>query len=408
MKIPRQCGILVGGLGTRLGPLTAQTQKPLLDCGGRPFLAWVLRELSRFGIDDVILFAGHFAQQVEAFVGDAGKWLPKPMRIRVSVEPAPAGTGGAIWNGRELLSDSFLIVNGDSWLDTNLADFLASAAADHDGLGWIMLREVADTARYGVVDHAANGRVTAFHARANVRMAGTVNGGIYVLRKEALEFFSSNCSLEHDVLPRLATLGLLRGHIANGYFIDIGIPGDYARAQTELPQRLHRPAVFFDRDGVLNRDRGWVGSVEHFDWIEGAKDAVRLANNAGMHAFVVTNQAGVARGLYSENDVEVLHRWMEESLRCAGGTLDDIRYCPHHPAGSVSAYRKACEDRKPGAGMLLDLARRWEINLTSSFLIGDKQTDLDAAESAGMQSFLFAEGSLAELVASKLNRLKMI
>src|SRR5580658_3777770 len=100
MAAPHQCAILVGGSGTRLGSLTSETPKPLLDCGGRPFLAWVLRELSRFGISEVILLAGYKSQKMETFVQEAQRWLPKQLSIRLSVEPFRAGTGGALWHAR--------------------------------------------------------------------------------------------------------------------------------------------------------------------------------------------------------------------------------------------------------------------------------------------------------------------
>ena len=109
-----QCAILVGGRGTRLGPLTAATPKPLLPCGDRPFLAWVLRELSRFGIEDILLLAGHQSDSVRSFARDVHRLLPRPLSIRVSIEPSTSGTGGALWHARDHLADRFLLLNGDS------------------------------------------------------------------------------------------------------------------------------------------------------------------------------------------------------------------------------------------------------------------------------------------------------
>ena len=122
--LPRQCAVLVGGMGTRLGSLTTATPKPLLDCGGRPFLAWVLRELSRFGIEEFILLTGHLSDQLQTFAAELPGLLPKPATVRLSLEPLPAGTGGALWNARNHLDERFLVVNGDSWCDTNLARFI--------------------------------------------------------------------------------------------------------------------------------------------------------------------------------------------------------------------------------------------------------------------------------------------
>jgi D-glycero-D-manno-heptose 1,7-bisphosphate phosphatase len=389
--VPRQCAVLIGGLGTRLGALTANTPKPLLTCGDRPFLAWVLRELMRFGIERFVLLAGYRAEQVTAFVESASQWLPKTAEIVVSREPAPAGTGGALLQAQAYLDDRFLLINGDSWLDTNLARFLAAAPADK--LAHILLRHVADTGRYGLVtlDGVA---VRSFRERGEAGLAGLINGGIYVLRKDILGRIAPVCSLEKDVLPGLAAQGLASGMRMDGYFIDIGIPDDYARAQHEVPAVLRRPAVFFDRDGVLNEDHGWVGTRERFAWIDGAADAVRAANEQGFHAFVVTNQAGIAKGLFTEAQSQALNTWMIDALREDGAAIDDLRYCPFHPDGSVAEFRRASDCRKPAPGMLLDLISRWEVDASRSILIGDKDSDMEAARRAGVAGHLFTGGNV--------------
>jgi len=403
VKLPRQCAILVGGPGTRLGTLTSDTPKPLLDCGGRPFLAWVLRELSRFGFEEAVLLAGYKAERVESFCGEVSRWLPKPLKVRVSVEPEPAGTGGALWYARDLLQDNFLLVNGDSWLDANLARFLAAAAAAPDAIGSVLLRSMEDCSRYGRVELAGE-RIVALHEKSPIRGPGLINGGMYVFDRRVFELLSPHCSLEREVFPALAKQGKLTGCALDGYFIDIGIPADYERAGWELPRRLLRPAVFFDRDGVLNEDLGWVGTPERFRWNPGAMDAVRLASDAGLHVFVVTNQAGVARGMYTEADVQRLHEHILEELLANGATLDDVRYCPFHPEGVVESYRRESDWRKPGAGMIRDLIERWELDPGRCLLIGDKDSDLQAARAAGVKGHLYSGKDLRSYVEPLVGR----
>ena len=209
---------------------------------------------------------------------------------------------------------------------------------------------------------------------------------------------SAVCSLERDILPVLAAEGLLRGSVSDGWFLDIGVPSDLARAQHELPRRLARPALFLDRDGVCNVDHGWVGTQERFEWIPGAKAAIRMAHAQGWHVFIVTNQAGVARGLYDETAIQALHGWMQGEVLRDGGTIDDVRYCPFHPDAVVPAYRRVSSWRKPAPGMILDLLRAWQLDPARCALIGDRPTDLAAAAAAGVAGHLFPGGDLAAFV----------
>ena len=404
MSVVRQCAILVGGLGTRLGALVADVPKPMLDVAGRPFLAWLLREVSRYGIEEAVLLTGHLSEVVEAALPALQAMLPRPMTLTVSKEPFRAGTGGALHHAAPLLQDRFLLLNGDSFLDCPLGLAL-SMPEDAGVLGRLMLRRVADTARYGVVTTEGE-RITAFRSRpapgTGGLVPGTINGGVYVLDRRILEHLGPECSLEQDVLPRLAEAGQLRGTVSDGWFIDIGIPEDLQRAQVELPRRLSRPALFLDRDGVCNLDHGWVGTQERFEWVEGAREAIATATRRGWHVFVVTNQSGVARGFYTESDVEALLRWMQGEAMQAGGTIDDARYCPHHPEAPLLEYRRASGWRKPAPGMILDLVRAWQLEPGRCLLVGDQPSDVAAATAAGMPGYLFSGGRLDRLVTPLL------
>ncbi len=157
-------------------------------------------------------------------------------------------------------------------------------------------------------------------------------------------------------------------------------------------------AAFLDRDGVLNEDAGYVGSVERFRWMPDAVAAVALLRRRGFLVFVVTNQSGVARGFFSEADIEKLHEHMRRDLRAGGTFIDAFRVCPHHPQAPVAAYRLDCACRKPKPGLILSLIDDYGLERRASFLIGDKPRDIEAAERAGVAAHLFAGGSLLAFV----------
>ncbi|MEM7492900.1 MAG: HAD family hydrolase [Pseudomonadota bacterium] len=156
-----------------------------------------------------------------------------------------------------------------------------------------------------------------------------------------------------------------------------------------------RPALFLDRDGVLNVDRTYVAAVEDIEWIEGAAECIRNFRDRGWYVICVTNQNGIAMGHYSEADMQAVHAHMQAVLSAADAELDAIYHCPYHPEGMRPEYRKDSIDRKPGPGMLLSAMADFPIKREASFLIGDKQTDIDAAHAAGVGGFLFKGGNLA-------------
>lgn len=230
MSETRQAVILVGGKGTRLGELTATTPKPLLPVAGRPFLLHLLERLAGAGFRDVRLLTGYLSNQFEALLE-----LCPAMGLSVTCheEGVPLGTGGPLRLAASSLAPQFLLMNGDSLFDIDLAD-LTQPALPAGCLGRVALRAVPRTDRYGVV-RLRGEWITEFAAKGDPEHPGLINAGIYWMDRELVSRIPAGMvSLEADVLTGLAQAGQLCGRAYDAYFIDIGVPADYARAQHDL------------------------------------------------------------------------------------------------------------------------------------------------------------------------------
>lgn len=321
--------------------VVANTRRGFDDCGGQPFLAWRLRELVRFGITDVIVAGPGVPAEPSAVLAAIAASLPRPVRLS-------AGGADGARALRALGEARVLVLHGHALFDGNVAPLLASTSPQGAAL-WL-----------------ADGSSVGMHVGP------------------AAEPPTDRPSS----LPRVVVAGrLIEPH--GGAAPPVG----------------SRPALFLDRDGTINVDHGYVGARENFQWIDGARAAVARATAAGWHVFVVTNQSGVARGYYGEAAVVALHDWMADEMRRAGGTVDDVRFCPFHPEAALPAYRRVSDWRKPAPGMLLDLIRTWDLDPARCVLVGDQPSDLAAAAAAGVAGYLFDGGDLDAFVAPLLGAL---
>ena len=158
-----------------------------------------------------------------------------------------------------------------------------------------------------------------------------------------------------------------------------------------------KPAIFLDRDNTLIQDDGYIFEIEKFAWINGAAAALRRFHEANIPVFIVTNQGGIGRGIFSEDQMHHFNSHMIAAASEAGGCITDIAFCPHHPLSTNPAMAIACDCRKPEPGLLFNLARKWKIDLSESVMIGDRNSDVEAGQRAGAHGYLFTQNSLDDL-----------
>lgn len=389
----KQAVILAGGKGTRLGNITINTPKPLLDVSGCPFIIYQMKSLANHGFRNQIILVGPF----EDIFRSKLQYLEKELKINIKFIPEkePSGTAGALWEARDFLEENFLLLNGDCVFDLNYLDLVMMSSSfnnkDYQTFS-IALRKESHAMRFGVVKLEEN-KITGFFEKNEVDN-GIINGGVYYLNKSILNYISKiPCSLEKDIFPILSDKGFLFGKVYNGIFLDIGTPEDFIKSKEFVDNWFNKPIAFLDRDGVINVDIGYLYKPEDFIWNEGAIQAIKFLNDNNFFVIVVTNQSGVARGYYKKDDVDYLHCWMNDQLSYFGAHIDHFYYC-HHMASDPPI----CSCRKPMPGMLFQAFHDWSGIISQSFLIGDKISDIEAANSAGISGFLYKSGNLSDFI----------
>ena len=370
----KQAVILCGGRGTRLGNLTTDTAKPLLPVAGKPFLDHLLQEVTRWGFERVLMLAGYHGDILSEMYH--GKTF-NHARCEVVVETDARGTLGALVNAHQHLDDYFMLFNGDSWIDYDLTDMTTMRPERIHMLG----RYTQDASRHETLE-THEGMVAHIHKRG-INNSGVINSGVYVINKKTVTMFLQNdmeMSLENGLIPAIIQHGNVTVSLAElgTFFIDIGIPQDYERAQTDIVLHRTRPALFIDRDNTLTYDRaGYTHHPDDMEFKPGAVELIQQANRAGYYVFVITNQGGVTKGVYQEHYVLEFHRKMQYNLGQQGAHIDALEY----EIGLDS------ERRKPRPGMLLDIMASWPVDLDRSIMIGDKDSDREAGFNAGITGY---------------------
>jgi D-glycero-alpha-D-manno-heptose 1-phosphate guanylyltransferase len=375
--------ILAGGLGTRLRDAVPDLPKCMAPVAGRPFLYYVINYLRLQGIEKIIFSLGYKHEVIEAYLAEQFSRL----HYECVIEKEALGTGGAIQLAlKKATGKNIVVTNGDTLFKVNIAD-LASLHYRSGADCTLALKPMENFDRYGAVEINADHEITGFHEKKFYRQ-GLINGGIYIMDKERLESYHlpEKFSFENDFLVQELPGKKLDGLLQDGYFIDIGIPEDYNKAQKDLQQPLldlkevnKNWTLFLDRDGVINIDKpgSYIFNAKEFVFMPGLPGPFRLFAERFSHTIVVTNQRGVGRGLMTEEDLSSIHGKMQEEVDAAGGKIDAIYYCTavenDHPA------------RKPNPGMAVRAKNDFPgIILSRSIMVGNNLSDMQFGRNAGM------------------------
>lgn len=381
-----QAVIFVGGLGTRLGKITKKIPKPLIKVNNKPFIEHLIYFFSKQGIKEIILLTGYKKNLFKKKYHK--KIFFQKTKVICCGENKPLGTGGALLNARKFLNNHFYLCNGDTYFNFNLQD-LKLGMKKNSLIKLAVAQDKSKQIRYSYLS-INKSRVLSFSSN-KVTNSGHINSGYYFVNKKILKKINKKiCSLEGDILPKLVKEKKVEAKFYKekfNKFIDIGIPKDLKRSERFLNVYVDKKAVFLDRDGVINKDFGYVHKKEKILWRKNIFKFINFLKNRGYLVFVITNQSGVGRGYYSLKDVNNLHNWMNSVFIDNGSHIDEFYYSPYYKFSTNKKFRKNENFRKPGIGFFKIAKKKFRFVTKKSFMIGDTLSDMQFARNSRLNGF---------------------
>ncbi len=401
-----QAVIMAGGQGTRLSQVTRRRlPKPMIPIAGKPVLEYQINCLRENGLREIWIVTGPLHEKIEDYFGNGEKW---GVTLRYFHENTPMGTGGALYYLKAALHDDFLLLFGDIFFDMDLNRMIRFHQTS-GALATLLVHPNSHPYDSDLVLLDQDGRITGIKGKKEPRHGyyrNMVNAGIYCLNAGLLEELPEPLafSLEAGLIFPHIREGSVFGYLSTEYIRDIGTPErlfsaqeDWKKGIVTLRNRKHRQkCIFVDRDGTLNKYRGFIARPEDLELEDTVPEAVNMAHEKGYLVIVITNQPVVARNLCSLAGLEQIHNKLETLLGEKGAYLDGIRFCPHHPdrgyPGERSEYKVRCRCRKPEPGLIWEAAQEFSIDLSSSYMIGDTTTDIQTGINAGVKTVLLGTG----------------
>lgn len=406
--------IMAGGRGSRIASIAKDVPKPMIKIGNKPVLEIAIECLESQGYRDIIITVGYLADKIMNYFGDGSKVSPvtgRPFDVHIEyfIETEPLGSAGALLQIKDKLTEDFLLLNADSVFCVDFSRFIAYHKKN-GGLVTLFTHPNSHPYDSGLIVTDERGMVKQWILKEEQRPVyyhNRVNAGLHIISPQILQDIKTTnkkIDLDRQILKPLANSGKMFAYDSSEYVKDMGTPKRYEsvcrdywseKVQMKNLKRWQR-AVFLDRDGTINKYVGFLRDIYEFELLPGAAEAIKMINESGYLAIVVTNQPVVARGEVTLKQLEMIHNKMETLLGQQGAYVDGIYFCPHHPnkgyKGERAELKIKCECRKPKPGMLLEAAKDFHINLAESWMIGDSESDILAGIEAGCRTALIDGG----------------
>lgn len=407
--------IMAGGKGTRIASIRSDVPKPMIELCGKPILQYQIENLCSYGLTDITLVIGYLGDVIKNYFGDGSQF---GVNISYFTEIEPLGTAGALFKMSGLTED-FLLLCGDIIFDIDFSRFIAFHQKHR---AWASLMAHPNSHPYDssllvtktLLPNKLGGLPSDSHQVSDwlnkederSYYKNRVNAGIQIISPKLLEAAKAALISKNNVLPNKIDLDrdVLKPNITNGrifaydtpeYIKDMGTPDRYYQTELDIKSGLlqsrnlinKQKAIFLDRDGTINKENGFISHPDDFILLSDTAEAIKMINQSGYLAIVITNQPVIARGDCSFEDLQLIHNKMETELGKSGAFIDGLYFCPHHPdkgfEGEVLEYKCICDCRKPKPGLLFQAAEDFNIDISQSIMIGDTESDIVAGTAAG-------------------------
>ena len=400
--------IMAGGKGSRLRSITNdEIPKPMVPVDGKPLLEYQVEKLKTYGIKKIVMIVGHLGEKIVDHFKDGKNF---GVEIDYIFEKEPLGTAGAFYYLKDKIdAKDFMLVFGDVFFDMDF-DRMEDFHFKNSALTTLLAHPNGHPYDSDLIRTDDTGRVIGFDSKNNVRdywYDNMVNAGMYIINRKLLDLVKEpvKTDFEKDILANQVQLGAnIYAYHTPEYVKDVGTVDRINATVEELKSGLiqsknlknKQRAIFIDRDGTINVSKGFISKADDLELIPGSIEAIKAINKSGALAIVITNQPVIARGECSFEELHNIHNKLKTLLGEKGAFVDDIFYCPHHPdkgfEGEVPELKFDCECRKPKTGMIDESVKKYNIDLSKSYMVGDSTMDLETARNAGIKSVLVDTG----------------
>lgn len=417
---------MAGGKGTRISSIAKDIPKPMIKIQNKPVLEHEIDGLREQGFTDIILTVGYLGKIIIDYFGNGNGISPatgKPFGVNIEYffEKEPLGNAGALFQLKDKLREDFLLLNGDVVFDVDFNRFV-EYHKKKGGLVTLFTHPNSHPFDSGLIFTDEKNAVLEWSAKEEKRpkyYKNRVNAGLHIISPKVLEtkITTLKVDLDRQLLKPLSGTGKMFAYDSPEYVRDMGTPERYKLVGKDYYDGIihaknfqnKQKAIFLDRDGTINQYVGFLKNINDFNLLPKASEAIKKINESGYLCIVVTNQPVIARGEVSIEELEQIHNKMETLLGAEGAYIDAIYYCPHHPDKGYKnerpEYKIDCECRKPKSGMLLKAAKDFNIDLSQSWMIGDRDNDIKAGKNAGCKSLLIGDKGESKNLLQAIKRI---